>query len=179
MRNPYASCVIVCESERRPQRNGPFGVLFWLKHFITFQISFAFIWFALFCALEGFPKLLQETLTAPKELLFLPAFCTGVWVFHAILAIAYCKMRRVPVSTTAIIGSSSWLIGMLIFELLRKFLPRKISMSLSWTPIILLLTLYTALSLIAVWVFVRLQSDGLKGTAGNNAMDTKGSVTAR
>jgi hypothetical protein len=162
MTNPYAPSALVHESAGRLHCENPVLSLFWARHFVTFQFSFVVIWFALICANLGFAKTLEEMLAAPYDLLSMVAFGAGVWVPHAILALAYRRMRRIRASATAISGSAFFLIGMLIFELLGKFLPRGMSMSLSWTPFYVVVTLYVALSLAAVLVLVRSQSAGVQ-----------------
>ena len=162
MTNPYAPGLLVDESNERSHVDSPVVSLFWMKHFIAFQISFVTIWFALIFANLGFASALEELLKAPEELLAMAACGVVVWVPHAILAFTCRKMRRLPLATAAI-GSTFFLGGMLIFDLLGKYLPRDMSMSLSWTPTYVLVSLYTALSLTAVWAFVRFRSDGGAG----------------
>ena len=158
MTNPYAPIVLADHAERGPYFETPAVSLFWLKHFATFQISFIMVWFALIIVNLGFAKTLEEVLAAPHDLLVMEAFGVGVWVPHAILALTYRKMRRSGVAATAITGSTFFMAGMLIFDLLGKCLPRDISMSLSWTPTFVLVTLYIGLSITAVCVLVRLRS---------------------
>lgn len=158
--NPYAPPgVSPHESVVRLQHATPTASQFWLKHLVTFQLSFIVVWFALICMNLGFAKTVKELLTAPHDLLVMVAFGIGVWVPHAMLALAYRKMRRIHSSATALTGSTFFLIGMACFELLTKFLPRNMSMSLSWTPTFVLLALYLALSLAAVLLVVWLRSD--------------------
>lgn len=133
--------------------------VFLAKHFLAFQLSFVFIWFGLGCMFNGIAKTFEEAAAAPLELIFMPMWGVGVWVPHAILAVAWIKMRRVQVILTAITGSIFFLLGMLIFQILLMHLPRNLRMPLSWTPTPVLVTLYLALSIAAVSVVVRLQCD--------------------
>ena len=177
MTNPYAPSAIVCQTYSFPQESNPLESRFWVKHFLTFQLSFALIWLSLACAFQGIAKVVEGALTAPNELLVLPTVGMCVWVLHAVLALAYRRMRRVRARTTAIVGSSFWLVGMLIFDCLTKILPQKLSMSLSWTPEIVLLTLYSTVSLTAVWLVVRMHAVHAYKSPGNNAMHTKPSIS--
>jgi len=155
MTNPYAPIVLAGHAERRPYIEASAVSLFWLKHFAIFQISFIMVWFALIAVNLGFAKTLEGLLAAPHDLLVMATFGVGVWMPHAILALTYRKMRRIRVAATAVTGSTFFMAGMLIFDLLGKCLPREMSMSLSWTPIFVLVILYTGLSLTAVCVLVR------------------------
>ena len=171
MTNPYTPSILIdCELQSHVQGNNSIEKLFWVKHFLTFQLSFAFIWISLLCVNDGIAAFVEMAITTPRELLVLPTIGTCVWVLHAVLALACPRMRRVRARTTAIGGSSFWLVGMLIYECLTKILPQKLSISLRWTPDTVLLTLYSALSLVAVWLVVRMHSDHTNKSAGNNAM---------
>lgn len=166
MTNPYSPSVIVHEFESNPRRNDSVALFCWIRHFVTFQISFAVFWFALASAILGIAPVVHELVAEPYELVLLPAIGTGVWAAHAILVLAYRKMRRVRASTTAIVGSSVWLIGMWLGSALPK------NMSILPSEPIVQLSLCTLLSIVAVWVFVRLQPDDIHKTAGTKPLDT-------
>ena len=170
MSNPYSPCVMPHEFESSPQRNHSVALRFWVRHFVTFQLSFAFFWLALALAMLGIAQVANEIFAKPHELFILPAIGTGVWVAHAILVLAYRKMRRVRASATAIVGSSIWVIGMGLGGVLPHY------MSILPSEPILQLSLYTLLSIFAVWLFVRLQPDVIHKAAGNKPLDAKPSV---
>jgi len=171
MTNPYSPYVMAHEFESSPKWNDSVALLFWVRHFVTFQLSFAFFWLALALAILGIAQVVNELFAKPNELFLLPAIGTGVWVAHAILVLAYRKMRRVRASATAIVGSSIWVIGMGLGSVLRQNMPNLLS-----EPIIQL-SLYTLLSIFAVWLFVRLHSDDIHKIAGNKPLDAKPSVS--
>ena len=159
MENPYAPSLLVGKSTQLPRSRSALVSVFLAKHFLAFQISFVFIWFGLGCMFSGVAKTFEEAVAQPHELLIMPMLGAGVWLPHAILAVAWTTMRRIRASVTAISGSIFFLLGMLIFQLLLMYLPRNLRMPLSWTPTPVLVTLYLALSIAAVSVVVRFQSD--------------------
>ena len=158
MRNPYSPSVSVHPEPSAPVGDPECVRCFWPTHFVTFLASFLVVWLALIIANLGISRTVAELLSAPLDLVPMVGLGVGVWCAHAILALVHRKMRRMPVHETATIGSTFFLLGMLIFDLLGRYLPRDLSISLSWTPDYVLLPLYAALSLLAVYLYVPMRS---------------------
>ncbi|WP_442505742.1 hypothetical protein SH528x_004546 [Novipirellula sp. SH528] len=158
MANPYAPGTLIHESAGQPHAESPSLWRFLLKHFVLFEVSFVVIWLALICATLGMMKAIEECLAAPRDVLTMVTHGACYWLPHAFLAIVWRKMRRIRASLTAITGAAFFLVGILTFDLLARFLPQNLSISLSWTPTYVLLILWTALSLTAVCLLVRWRS---------------------
>ncbi len=108
----------------------------------------------------------------PSEFVVMPALGVGVWIPHLILALIGDKRRRVPPGVTATLGSSSFILGMGVFDFILKTVPKNLRITLSWTPAYVQLAIYLVLSLTVVYFVMRFYPQGIR-RLGNHGMNAE------
>ena len=153
MTNPYSTPLPENASPRESEIDAV--VSFLLKHFVAFQVSFYVTWLTASHAYRGFDNSLEIWLNTPSYYVFgyleersLPL---RAWLFHAVLGCAYPKMRQAPVTPTAMVGSVAYYFGFFgAIKVLPEVLPESMLRRINSMD-------FAALSLAAVWLFVRLR----------------------
>ncbi len=156
-------------SVTKPLAEFSFG--YFLRHFACFLATFLGCTFLFYCCFAGLANTFDSVFTESGMWLQTTGYGICVWFVHAMFLLCNGAIRRSGPTLSAIVGSSSVVFSASAFSILSAFGPESVAIPLSRVPEYVLIPIYIAVSIAAVFGIA--WATRLSGKDGTEVPSTK------